>query len=135
MVCLDKAKEFRSESCRTESSQLIQRISRRRLDSVQIDAGIMQMVCLEKNENVLVTEASLARREGPHLCESLDVLFAFLIARSKYLAAMMNFAPGKVVHISTLTEVGRVFAWGTFRDLCGPIGLVKPGGPVVHTLI
>jgi len=92
-------------------------------DAVDIVAGGMHTVVLTKNGEVFTFGCNDEGSLGRNVEEEEECFEPGKVA-----------IDGKVVmisagdsHSAALTEDGRVFAWGTFRDSSGPIGLTKAG--------
>jgi len=94
-------------------------------DVVDIVAGGMHTVCLDKAGEVWTFGCNDEGALGRPTPEEEDT---FVPGKVEIGGKVIQISGGDS-HSAALTEDGRVFAWGTFRDSSGPIGLVKPGGP------
>lgn len=95
------------------------------LSVVDIAAGAMHNVILT-NEGEVYTfgindEHQLGRNTNDDEAETL-----YLPAKVDIREKVVQITAGEM-HTAVLTETGKVFAWGTFRDNCGQIGLTPAG--------
>merc|ERR1712013_312866 len=92
-------------------------------DAVEVVAGGMHSVGLDKNGQVWTfgcnDEGSLGRVVG-------EEEECFVPGQVSLPAPVVQVSAGDS-HTAALTEEGKVWLWGTFRDSSGPIGLVEWG--------
>jgi len=92
-------------------------------DAVEVVAGGMHTVVLDKNGHVWTfgcnDEGSLGRIVG-------EEEECFVPGQVSLPAPVVQVSAGDS-HTAALTEEGKVWLWGTFRDSSGPIGLVEWG--------
>merc|ERR1712013_833665 len=92
-------------------------------DAVEVVAGGMHSVVLDKNGQVWTfgcnDEGSLGRVVG-------EEEECFVPGQVSLPAPVVQVSAGDS-HTAALTEEGKVWLWGTFRDSSGPIGLVEWG--------
>jgi len=94
-------------------------------DAVDIVAGGMHTVCLNKAGEVWTFGCNDEGALGRPTPEEEET---FIPGKVEIDGKVVQISGGDS-HSAALTEDGKVFAWGTFRDSSGPIGLVKPGEP------
>jgi len=94
-------------------------------DAVDIVAGGMHTICLNKEGEVWTFGCNDEGALGRATAEEEDT---FVPGKVDIDGKVVQISGGDS-HSAALTEDGRVFAWGTFRDSSGPIGLIKPGEP------
>jgi len=92
-------------------------------EAVDIVAAGMHTICLNKDGEVFTFGCNDEGALGRTVEEEEE---AFLPGKVDICGRVVQISGGDS-HSAALTEDGVVFAWGTFRDSSGPIGLTKAG--------
>jgi len=92
-------------------------------EAVDIVAGGMHTICLNKDGEVWTFGCNDEGALGRNIEEEED---AFVPGKVEIDSRVVQITGGDS-HSAALTEDGIVYAWGTFRDSSGPIGLTKDG--------